>query len=175
MPRASNGYYILLQYCPDRARGETANVGVMLIDPSVGDGAFRISTKLQHAKRAFGSDTIDPARVRLAAEMFANRCLTALRTASWEPAAVERFARREANNITLAGPRPYSFDQREVALTTLMTDLVDDQQPRRARRPRTVKEVHDLASDSSPTRSRSSNRRRCDLTRRRRSVPTSSG
>jgi hypothetical protein len=123
----SDGFYILLQYCPDRARGETANVGVMLIDPARADGAFRISTKLRRAKRAFGSDNIDPGRVRLAAEMFANRCLGALAAAEWEPSAVERFARREANSITLAGPRPCAFERPELALEALHADLVDEQ------------------------------------------------
>ena len=125
----SNGYYILLQYCPDRARRETANVGVVLIDPEAGRGAFRISTDLSAAKRVFGSENIDPARVRLAAEMFANRCLAALAAAQWDSSAVERFARREANSITLAGPRVCTFERQDMGLTQLHADHVESERP----------------------------------------------
>ena len=53
------GYFSLIQYCPDTARREAANVGVMLLCPEAGFLDIKMATTNHRVRRFFGEEADD--------------------------------------------------------------------------------------------------------------------
>ena len=65
------GYYSLIQYCPDVSRLEAANLGVVLFCPAIRFLDSRLAPKVDRAKQFFGknvdpADALDAARTAIA-------------------------------------------------------------------------------------------------------------
>jgi hypothetical protein len=64
------GYYSLIQYCPDRGRAEGVNVGLLLFSPTTGRLEVRRASKLRRLRRVFGSESLDLSAVRYSLTAF---------------------------------------------------------------------------------------------------------
>jgi hypothetical protein len=73
MNQPTKGYFCLVQYCPDLARKEVANVGVLLFSPEHGFLEARLDTSNQRVRRFFGPHDIHAMHVRLMKQAFMER------------------------------------------------------------------------------------------------------
>jgi hypothetical protein len=127
----TRGYYSLIQYCPDLARLEAANVGVLLFRPEPHFIGARTSTSNQRIRRFFGSEDCDWDQInalkaaveeRLEAEGEHFRTLEDL----------ERFIATRGNEVQLTPPKPVKVLNPEQDLELLFRRLVGGQPRRRA-------------------------------------------
>ena len=63
---AKRGYYSLVQFCPNPARAEAVNVGVILFCPEAGFLAARTSAGARAAAKLVGREGVDPAELEAA-------------------------------------------------------------------------------------------------------------
>jgi hypothetical protein len=96
--------YSLLQYVPDSARAEGANVGVVLFVPETGSVAVRTTPTLARVKKFFSPDKVALKRIELALQSAEHR----LRLAQGEFKSEDDFARfvaARADAVRLTPPR----------------------------------------------------------------------
>jgi Protein of unknown function (DUF3037) len=119
----TRGYYSLIQYCPDLARLEAANIGVLLFRPEPHFIGTRTSSSNQRIRRFFGSQDDDWDQInalksaieeRLESEGHQFRTLEDL----------ERFIATRGNEIQLTPPRPVKVINPEQDLELLYQRLV---------------------------------------------------
>ena len=119
----TKGYYSLIQYCPDLARLEAVNVGVLLFRSEPHFIGARTSSSNQRIRRFFGSEDCDWEQInalkaaveeRLEAEGEQFRTLEDL----------ERFIATRGNEIQLTPPRPVKVFNPEQDLDLLFRRLV---------------------------------------------------
>lgn len=67
---ATHGFFSLIQYCPDLDRGESADVGVVLLVPALGFFGVRFSDDNEGPKQRFGEHSIDDTRLDVAKRTF---------------------------------------------------------------------------------------------------------
>jgi len=117
------GYYSIIQYCPDLARLEAANIGVILFCPEPRFIRAKTSAGNDRIRRFFGAESQDWERIavikssvekRLAVDAEAFRTLEDL----------ERFRLSRANDIQLTPPRSLLLDDPVAELDRLFEDLV---------------------------------------------------
>jgi hypothetical protein len=119
----TSGYYCLIQYCPDAARLEAANVGVVLFCPDVPFLGARTAPSNDRVSRFFGRDSIDPERLNAAKKALEDR-LRVERASFRELADLEKFVRTRANELILTPPRPITVRAPERELGELFEELV---------------------------------------------------
>jgi len=120
---SAKGYYSLIQYCPDLARMETANVGVLLFCP---DRAFlkaRLARDNAKLRRAFGLRGNALVRIRsykLALQERIDVERSRIRTVD----DLRRFIARRANDFQMTPPRFVKVRDPETQLAALFEQLV---------------------------------------------------
>lgn len=118
------GYYSILQYCPDRSRGEAANVGLILFVPDRDFLQTRISKSNDRVRRFFGAWNFDNEWLKQAKQSVVNR-LTEEKTHFQELSDLLQFVRTRANELILTGPQPVRVVKPEEDLNKLFNQLVD--------------------------------------------------
>lgn len=121
----SKGYYSLIQYCPDFARAEAVNVGVLVFRSEPEATAVRVVDEVKFVGKRLGMklheatvlEVVRAAHYRLTHESF--RSVDDL----------ERFVRSRGNDIQLTGPRPMRVDEPEHDVEQLFRELVADRLP----------------------------------------------
>jgi len=134
--RSGKGYYSVLQYCPDAARCEAANIGVLLCCPEMQFARVRIAEGNDRIRRFFGLKGDELVRVDLLKRSLERRVND--RPHEFLSAdAIEAFAATRANELRLSHPRPMRVADPEQALDALYRDLVGGraEAPRKAREP----------------------------------------
>lgn len=123
------GYYCLIQFCPDRSRLESANVGVVLFCPELDFFDVQLSEDCKRLQRFFGKNSFDPERVASAQQALAYR----LRSASESLRSLEAindFIQSRANALLLSAPRPMKVSRPDEDLAGLFAALVEDKPKR---------------------------------------------
>jgi hypothetical protein len=124
----SQGFYSLIQYCPDFSRAETANVGLMLFQVDPARTAVRVV------------DDVHPVMKRLGRKDDARRILGVVQSVRariendgfGEIEAVEKFVRTRGNQIQLTMPRPMHIEAIERDLEVMFDELVGVGRPMEA-------------------------------------------
>ena len=120
------GWYSVIQFCPDRFRAEAVNVGVVLLCPDPHFLRARVAATNQRVARFFGRASFDPTRLNLAKQGIEHRINASsddLRTAK----DLGDFARTRANDLRLTEPRLTKVTDPEADLSRLFESLVDDE------------------------------------------------
>lgn len=117
------GYFSLLQYCPDSAKAEAANVGVVLLCPEAHYFDGKLANGNDRVRRFFGlqGDALD--RLSEMKQEF-HRRLQIERPRMLHPEDFERFVATRANKLLLTPPRNLRLEDPEEELTRLYRELV---------------------------------------------------
>src|SRR5438876_1743953 len=122
--KPTKGYYSLIQYCPDVARHEAANLGVLLFCPEFSYLQARLASTNHRVRRFFGEE----------ADQY--RHLNAMKAAFEERLQVERsdlinldslqvFVETRANKLVLTRLKPVRVFEPEQDLNLLYQQLVE--------------------------------------------------
>jgi hypothetical protein len=118
------GYYSLIQFCPDTARLETLNVGVVLFCPGIGFLDVKLADNDSDVRRVFGKERVRPRSLRAAKQALAAR----LTAPAYRPRTLEEFQHvidTRANDLLLTPPRPLKVRQPADELNDLFRQLVE--------------------------------------------------
>ena len=126
----TRGFFSVVQFCLDLDRGECANVGVVLVVPSIGFFDVLLSEENEGPKQRFGKDSYDDGRLTVAKKGIEGR-LRHEGTAWKGPEDLQRFARREGNNLVLTSPRVILVEDPQRELVELYERLVHVEARRR--------------------------------------------
>ena len=123
------GYYSLIQYCPDRSRAEAANIGVMLfcLNPHYLGALVGISDA-GRLKRFFGDAEFDVEKVMDAAQDMAyriNHLGDEVRTLD----SLRQFIGSRGNDMVLTDPRLVKVADPEPDMAALFAELVESGRP----------------------------------------------
>lgn len=121
----TKGYYSLIQFCPDRGRLETVNVGLVLLCPEHNFLKVRLSSSNTRLKKLVGGRGFDSEAVNAAKQAMFNR-LTLMREKITSAEDLERFAATRANDLLLTNPRPTAVADPEADMLRLYDDLVGE-------------------------------------------------
>jgi hypothetical protein len=122
---ASKGYFSLVQYCPDIARQEAANVGVLLFVPELGFIRAKMSDKVGRIRRFFGEEVDGYQHLLLMQKSIAQRVeIERLNFKTLHH--LEQFVATRANRIVLTPPKPVKVFDPEKDLNALFDELVAD-------------------------------------------------
>src|SRR5688500_1973198 len=105
MSNLKNGYYSIIQYCPDRSRMEAANVGVLLFCPEVKFLDVMTAPGNDRIRRFFGTKNVDLGVVELAKRAMQARVRSS-RAAFEALEDLVTFIESRANQLRLTPPRP---------------------------------------------------------------------
>lgn len=122
------GYYSLVQYCPDFARQEAANVGVVLFCPDAGFLRAKLAKNNHRIRRFFGEEADNYQHLNAMKEALAAR-LQVEREEFQSLEDMQTFVATRANKIILTPPKPVKVFDPEADLVALYQELV--QEPRR--------------------------------------------
>lgn len=129
------GFFSVVQFCPDLDRGECANVGVVLVVPQVGFLNVRLSEDNEGPKQRFGKDAYDDARLTVAKKGIEGRLRDEGK--DWKgPEDLQRFGKREGNNLLLTTPKVILVEDPLSELDELYQRLVHMDPQRRRRQPK---------------------------------------
>lgn len=127
---AQSGYYSLVQYCPDAARLETVNVGLVVFSPAADYLGIRLAENNERIGRVFRGHEFRPWVLEAAKRALANR----LQSPAYRPRTLEEFQHfidTRGNELILTAPRPVNLAAPEATLWKLFRVLV--QEPLRMR------------------------------------------
>jgi hypothetical protein len=114
-------YYSLIQYCPDPARLECVNVGVLLLCPETGFLDAKLSQNDDRVQLLFGPN-LDLVRFNAAKQAIKNRLKTEnIR----ELKDLSEFIATRANELRITQPRPVKVIRPDQALQDLFDGLVE--------------------------------------------------
>ena len=122
---ATKGYFSLVQYCPDVARREAANVGVVLFCPDLRFIQAKMVKANHRIRRFFGEEADNFQHLNAMKESLAKR----LEVEKAEFNALEdlqHFVETRANKIILTQPNPVKVFDPEQDLAALFHELVDE-------------------------------------------------
>ena len=102
---AIKGYYSLVQYCPDMARQEAANVGVVLFCPDQRFLRAKVTDTIRRIRRFFGEDVDGHRHLHGMMEAVVNR-LELEQTEFKTLSDFQQFVDTRANKIILTRPKP---------------------------------------------------------------------
>jgi len=117
------GYYSLIQYCPDRSRMESANVGVVLFCPDLGFLEVKLAAGHDRLRRFFHRGSFAPEAIRAAKRAIANR-FKVDRAAFGTLEDLDRFIATRANALGMTPARPMNVVDAARELEGLFTELV---------------------------------------------------
>ncbi len=118
-----NGYYSLIQYCPDPSRAEAANVGVLLFCPELKFICATLSKGNDRVAKFFGRDSFDPVRLNQLKRSIEARLIEdkdSFQTLD----DVMGFIKTRANEIRITKPRATKLTNPEDKLSSLFEKLV---------------------------------------------------
>lgn len=119
------GYFCLVQYCPDLARREVANVGVLLFSPEHDFLEARLASGTHRVRRFFGEHADHYKHVNTMKEAFTER----LRVEKREFKSLEDltlFVQTRANRIILTPPKAVRVVDPAKDLEALFATLVEE-------------------------------------------------
>src|SRR4051812_6471667 len=119
------GYFSLVQYCPDVARREAANVGVMLLCPDVGFLEVKMKSNNQRVRRFFGEEADDYKflnQMKASLEARVDIAKSDLLTAE----AMQNFVATWTSKVRLTTPRPVKVFSPVQDLAALYKELVEE-------------------------------------------------
>ena len=118
-----NGYFSLIQYCPDRARLESANVGVVVSVPDQHVLEVRMSSSNDRVRRFFRQRGPELDAFRILKETFKSRVRQEQFGIS-TLAELEEFIAARGNDFRLTPPRPVRVDHAPILADELLHELV---------------------------------------------------
>lgn len=128
----TSGYYSLIQYCPDRSRMETVNVGVVLICPVTRYVGVRTIVVKPTADSGTAMPWIPPGQ--FSGTGYYNDMLAALLSMEYRInsdrhrlctyGGLQAFAASRGNDLLVTEPRPIRFDRPDTELERLFDELV---------------------------------------------------
>lgn len=127
------GFYSVIQFCPDVARGEVVNIGLIVGSPALGM-RVRMADRNEYVKRMFGADAYDDTRLSLAKAGLVERLKEVEPTAE----ALAAFIAQESGQLQLTPPRPMVVNDLVDDVVSLFLRLVSDPEVQRRER-RTAK------------------------------------
>lgn len=122
----ARGFYSLVQYCPDRFRSETVNVGLILTCPNPQAMKVRMTRELARLRAYFamGKPEIDNLKRMLEGmESRITSCVDEFRTKE----DLVAFALTRANDLRLTEPRLAKIETFEADFENLFAELVETQ------------------------------------------------
>lgn len=128
----TKGYYSLVQFCPDPARAEAANIGVLLFCPDKGFIEAKLAKGNDRIRRFFRGQAFDFDRVNFAKHAIERR-LKADRDSFESLDDLHRFIETRANEVIITAPRPVKVWEPSKDLRRLYADLVGGRQRQAAR------------------------------------------
>lgn len=124
MKMPSTGYYSVIQYCPDRSRMESANIGVLLYVEPLDYLKVRMASSNDRIRRFFNPDfDLDLQTINLSKRMVEHR-LELEADGLRSRAEVEQFLGRFANEIVFTPLRPARVEDADAELACLFEELV---------------------------------------------------
>ena len=117
------GYYSLIQYCPDFARAESVNVGVILLAPEHHFLAAKTTGTNRRARILFGHEHVDAKRLDFAKASIEKR----LKTDREHLSRIDNFrdyAARQANELVITPPRFIKVTEPAKQLMELFEEFV---------------------------------------------------
>lgn len=117
------GLYSIIQYCPDHARMEAANIGVLLWAPALQYLDVRVAESNDRVRRFFRPDDFNFEAMSTAKELLAGR----IRAAKAEIRSEDdlfRFVRSRGGEFVLTDPRVVAVPEPEPTLGLLFQKLV---------------------------------------------------
>ena len=120
---ATKGYYCLVQYCPDIARAEAANVGVVLFSPEHRFIQARMSESIRRIRRFFGEDVDGYRHLNAMKSALATR-LQVEKANFATIGDLQQFVDTRANKIILTQPKSVKVFEPEADLEALYKELV---------------------------------------------------
>lgn len=130
MNPSTTGYYSLIQYCPDRSRMETANIGVLLFAPAHRFLEIRMAQGNDRIRRFFQDEAGDLAQINLMKRMVEHRLQDeagGIRT----PEELQHLLICFANELLFTQLRSVRVENPEVELAQLYEELVGSGRVRR--------------------------------------------
>jgi hypothetical protein len=124
------GYYSLIQYCPDAARDEAANVGVVLFCPEVGYLEARTASGNDRIRRFFQPADPDWEQINLLKRSIERR-LRIDRDQFRDLESLQRFAATRANTMRLTKPKAIAVEDPKAELARLFKQLVGGRRRRK--------------------------------------------
>ncbi len=128
----TKGYYSIVQYCPDPSRGETANIGVVLLVPDRGFFSVRLVKDNSRIRHVFNVSGDELKQLNGFKKSFASR----VQSESHQiltPEQLQKFIDTRGNFIQLTVPRFVKVRMCDEVLESLFTDLVGGEKKREAR------------------------------------------
>lgn len=127
----SKGYYSIIQYCPDLARLEAANIGVLLFCPEEMYLQGRTVRDNKRIRHFFGSEGHDWARINSFKQGIEERLVRESGSIT-SLDELERFIATRGNQFQMTPPRPMKVREPDRELDRLFAELVDGQQRARS-------------------------------------------
>jgi len=125
----TNAFYALIQVCPDFARAEAMNVGVVIFDPRAQSCHVRTATDLKPIQAFLRAADLDAAEVRDDVERMQRR----IELERWSSVDdFDRFARSRGNLVQVTQPRSVGIESAELQLEQLFSELVSRRPARMA-------------------------------------------
>lgn len=118
-----NGYYSIVQFCPDPARAEVANVGVLVFIPSIGYIDVRLSGGNDRIAHMFSRDSFDPGMINSAKEALQAR-ITEDKKEFQTLEDLNRFVGTRANDLRLTEPRFLKTADPELEIGILFDEFI---------------------------------------------------
>jgi hypothetical protein len=140
------GYYSLVQYCPDRSRAESVNIGVLLFCPSERYLEAMLSSGNDRVRRLFSRGSFDPQRLNAVKKAIQFR-LTLEKDSFREPNDLVRFIKTRSNEIVLTDSRPMKVLDPEEDLKNLFKELVGGRAKKQKKQPLFPEFDRELRSD----------------------------
>lgn len=144
------GWYSFIQYKPDLASDEGANVGLLLIVPKSAFFRIRLATNNKRVRKLFGR-TFNAKRLDLAKRSLERRIKMSAKGKT-DPAELTYILRREANHLQFAELRPVAVDDPEKIFNDLFTRQVQTPPSRVKQTSRKIPEIQKLAAKLSARR-----------------------
>ncbi len=125
---AEKGYYSLVQYCPDRSRQETANLGVLLFCPGLNFLKMKNTASVKRVRSFFRDQNFNPKSLMSAVYALESR-VNLIAEKTWGMNELNDFIEKRANEIILTPLRPVKVKNPELALNRLFEELVQTGKP----------------------------------------------
>jgi hypothetical protein len=123
----TKGYFSLAQYCPDLARQEAANVGVVLFCPELQFVGCQMAESIARIRRFFGNEVDGYQHLRGMMEALVSR-IEVERSHLNSLQDFQQFVATRANKVILTVPKPIVVLDPQADLDALYSELVADLQ-----------------------------------------------
>lgn len=125
MMNPAKGYYCLVQYCPDIARAEAANVGVVLFSPEHRFLRASMMKSNHRIRKFFGEEADNYQHLNAMKDALAER-LQVEKAEFQGLNDLQKFVETRANKVILTQPKPFKVFEPEQDLAALFQELVAD-------------------------------------------------